>query len=187
MRVTTFAITSNVATIGVVIYEGNIPLVNDLITIQALPLAAGNVTNVKLASVSITASTGIGTLTFALSNANVASGPVAGMAISIPQPQPETVVANQAGQAFAIPRQVPDLIGPRQATLYVLTPTAPGNLSCTLQGAISNVDAEFASLGNNITGNGTTFYTVADNYNFLRYKDTGSNGTAGSVIAKILI
>ena len=188
MRVTTFAITSNVATIGVQIYEGNIPLVNDLITITKLPLAAGNVSNVALASVSITATTGIGTLTFALSNANVASGPVAGMAISIPQAQPETIVANQAGQAFAIPRQVPDMIGPRQFALNVITPAAPGNLSFTLQGAISNVDAEYAALGNNSTATGTVFYTAADQVNFVRYKDTGSNNlSSGTIIAKILM
>lgn len=187
MLITKFSLTTNVATITVLITEGQIPLVNDLITVLALPVAAANVTNVAIASVSITASTGIGTITYAATNANVVQENVAARAISIPQPQPEATLANTAGQAFAIPRKVPASITGRPITLNVQTPSAPGNLKCNLQVAISNSDAEYVSLGTDLTAAGTTLFNAPDIYNFVRYKDTGSNGTTGNVIAKILI
>src|SRR5271166_3895728 len=73
MAITKVAITSNVATLTVQILEGYIPAVGDLISVFATATSAPlfNVTNLALTAVSITATTGAGTVTFALTHADV--------------------------------------------------------------------------------------------------------------------
>jgi hypothetical protein len=104
MRVTNVAITTNVATLNVTVTEGNIPVVGSFITVRGTQQSAGvfNVTSVALASVTINATTGIGTVTFALTNANVGSVADAGIAI-VPQPITfESVSTNDVTQPVSL-------------------------------------------------------------------------------------
>ena len=75
--VTSVAISANVVTLGVKLVEGNIPATGSLITVQGtiVGTAAVNVTNVALTGVTITAATGVGTVTYAATAANLATTP----------------------------------------------------------------------------------------------------------------
>src|SRR5581483_11501297 len=74
MLVTNVALTSNVATLNVTVVEGNVPTVGSFITVQGTQQASGafNVTNIALTGVTLN-SAGVGTVTFALTHANVGS------------------------------------------------------------------------------------------------------------------
>ena len=73
MLVSNVALTTNVATLTVQMTEGPVPLVGSLIYVQGTQSTSGlfNVSGVALASVTISSTTGAGTLTFALTHANV--------------------------------------------------------------------------------------------------------------------
>ena len=75
MLVTSVTIAGDVATLGVEMVEGNIPAVGSLISVRGTQTASGaaNVSNVALSAVSINAQTGVGTVSFALSHADVAT------------------------------------------------------------------------------------------------------------------
>ena len=83
MQVSNEALTTNVATLTVKVYSGNIPAVGSLITVTGTQTSSGafNVTNVALTGVTIDAVTGAGTLTFALTHANVGSTADSGKAV----------------------------------------------------------------------------------------------------------
>jgi hypothetical protein len=87
MGISQVALTANVATLTVQLYEGNIPAVGSLITVQGTVSAGGafNVVNVALTGVTINATSGAGTVTFALTHANVGATADSGFAI-VPQP-----------------------------------------------------------------------------------------------------
>ncbi|MGC2632574.1 MAG: hypothetical protein WA215_00025 [Candidatus Cybelea sp.] len=201
MFVLDIAVASDVVTLTVLMQQGNIPAVGDLVSVQGIPVAPANVTNAAITGVSITASTGQGTITYAATTPDLAKVSMGGQAISIPQPIPEALTGDgdgQAFQAFAVPRNVPALIEGRPISLNVQYPTAPGTIACSLQGAINNVDGEFADLPNYadvsdqpfaIVAGGTYFYSFPNIYNFVRFKDASTNGEASdtTVIAKILI
>ena len=80
--VTNFALTSNVATLTGIIIAGNIPAVGDFISTQGQPF---DVTDATITGVSINADSGIGTITYAATNADigsVASGGIAKMMVA---------------------------------------------------------------------------------------------------------
>src|ERR1700751_1566949 len=68
MQVTNVALTSNVATLSVLVRPGNIPIVGNIISVKGTTNTSGlfNVTRAVLPGVTITAATGVGTVTFAL-------------------------------------------------------------------------------------------------------------------------
>src|SRR5260370_33326885 len=109
MQVTKVAITSNVATVNVTVREGNIPVAGGAgsgfggVTIQGTSQAGGafNVTNATLTNVTIGKTTGIGTITFALTHADVAAIADAGQAYVSPDSIGEAL-ATGSSQAFAI-------------------------------------------------------------------------------------
>jgi len=103
--VTNVALTTNVATLTVAVYSGNIPAVGSFITVTGTQTSSGvfNVTNVALTGVTINATTGIGTVTFALTNANISSTPDAGVA-EVPTPVVrEAVTVGTASVPVALP------------------------------------------------------------------------------------
>jgi hypothetical protein len=186
--VSSIAVLTNVVTLAVSTQSGNIPAVGDLVSVIGTPIAAANVTNVALASVTIDANTGIGTITYAATTPDVGTSPCGGQAAAKVPEVAEPAVASQAGQAFAVPKSSRLNPNGRQISLSVSYPSAPGAIKYNLQAAIYNVDSEYASLGTDLTAAGTTFFTLAEVYNFVRYKDTGSTGgTNPTVIAKLLI
>lgn len=180
---------SNVVTLTVQTVEGNIPSVGDLATISGLPIAAANKTNVAIASATIVASTGAGTITYAATTAGLAKFACGGQVVAPAADVPEASTANTAYAALGFPSSVPLVTSGRVCTAYVQHPTAWNSAtSYNFQVAINNVEAEFVSVGNNISADGTTLIDIPFAAGFIRYKElaSGTNNNA-TVIAKFLI
>jgi hypothetical protein len=179
--VTSVAITSDVATVGVTIYEGNPPAVGSLISIQGTQSNSGefNVTNIALTGVTLN-SAGVGTVTFALTEANVATTADAGIAIV---PQPIQMEAIAAGASVPVAMSNNSFGGDldRTVTATAIFGTLPTAVTVKLQGAMFNEDAAFVDVGtlatvaaSAVTANGLT---VVANWLFYRANTSGLTGT----------
>src|SRR5271155_460131 len=118
MRVSSVAVTSNVATVVGTIFRGNIPAVGNQISIQGTTSNSGvfNVNAAIITGVTGTASTGVYTITFALTNANIATTADSGMAI-IPIAETTEVAANGTSVAIYVPSNELRDLGQRNITL----------------------------------------------------------------------
>lgn len=198
-QVTSVACASNVATVVMTIQAGNIPVVGNLITVQGTVTASGayNVTAVAIASISGTASTGVYTVTYACTTANLTTTPDAGKAYVPIQETSETVAANQS-VAIYVPAQEPVDFGAKTITTAITFPTLPTAATYTLYTAINNSPiapgtnpSEWTSMGVVATvaagaqtvGPLKTFTTPAGRWFCL--VGSGVTGT-GKVIAKMI-
>lgn len=147
MLVSNVALTTNVATLTVLITEGEIPLVGSLVSVQQTQSTSGlfNVNRVPLTAVSITAATGAGTISFALTNANVTSAADTGSSIA-EVPEIGEAITAIASQACCL-QPPPGLDQFTVATAVTFT-TLPTAVTVVLQRAIRNVNAEFTTIGN---------------------------------------
>jgi len=142
MQVTNVALTTNVATLTVLILAGNIPAVGNLVSVQGTQSTSGlfNVTNAVLTGVTITASTGVGTITFALVHADVVSIANSGKAI-VPIAETSEAVAANTSVAIYVPSQEPVDNGQRTitvATTFPVLQASTGAATVTLYTAINN-------------------------------------------------
>ena len=191
--ITNVALASNVATVMALINGGPIPAVGSLITIAKSTSTAGlfNVTNLALTGVTITAATGVGTLTFALAHADVTSAADSGYFI-IPTPEVGETFAN--GSSAAKGAQYSSQFQMEQTTqalaAVVNVTGAPTAGTITLQGAIINQDSEYATLGTigattNPTGGSLNF---VGKYNFYRFNIASvAGGSVPKIVAKLVI
>lgn len=189
LQVTNVSLTSNVATLNVTMREGNIPAVGDLISVRGTSGGGGafNITNVALTGVTITPSTGQGTVTFALTHADVASTPDAGQAY-IPVPETAEALANGSSRQFAVQPISKDNTSGRTITWTTNYPSAPGGVTMALQAALVDLDSEYQTVDSSTNTTGEERYVVATNFNFLRLKASGvSGGSNPTVIAKIQV
>lgn len=188
MYVTSVAIATNVATLGVTVYEGNIPAVGSLISVQGTQNAAGafNVTNAVLTGVAI-GSTGSGTVTFALTGADLATAAAAGISIV---PQPEVPEAIAAGASVAVAMSNNSFGGDLDRTVTAVCnfPTLPTAVTVELQGSMFLDDVQFVNLGviATVAGSAVTVngLTVVANWLFYRALVSGITG-AGTITCKI--
>jgi hypothetical protein len=166
LYLTNSALTTNVATLTVQLLNGPLPAVGNYISVvnSTAGSAALNVNRAVITGVTINATTGAGTITFALSNANITSVADTGSVIVEPSEVPETLAAG-ASQAVII--QAPE--GDSQFTVpfAVTFTTLPTAVTVTLQQAINANSNEWT--------NTTTVATVA-----------GGVYTAGSVVSATL-
>jgi hypothetical protein len=181
MYVTSVAITSNVATVGVTVYGGDPPAVGSLISIQGTQTSAGafNVTNVALASVSLN-SAGVGTVTFALTHANVATTPDAGISL-VPQPVQTEAIAEGASIPVAMSNNSFGGDLDRTVTAQAIFGTLPTAVTVELQGSMFNKDEDYVTIGtiatvaaSAVTANG---FTHVGNWLFYRALVSGLTGT----------
>ena len=161
MQVTSVACASDVATIGVTIQQGNIPIVGNLIWVTGTTNASGayNVSGVAIASVTaVSAAAGTYTLTYACTTANLSTAAAAGKAVVPVQEVPETVAANTS-VAIYVPSQEPVDNGQRTITVSVTFPTiqaTTGAATVKLYTAIQNTGAKPGDTGSEWTLMGTT-------------------------------
>lgn len=206
-QVTSVACASNVATIGITIQTGNVPVVGQLIWVQGTASASGayNVSGVTIASVTaVSASLGTYTLTYACTTANLTTTADAGKAIVPVQEVAETVAANTS-VAIYVPSQEPVDNGQRTITVSCTFPTiqattgaatikiytAEQNITGALPGAtgsewtlMGTTGVVGTLAGGSATVSGlVTFTTPAGRWFCLQ--TTGVTGT-NSVIAKML-
>lgn len=205
IQVTNVALTSNVATITGYIRAGNIPVVGNLISIAGTQTASGafNVSSVPLTGVTVDATTGVGTYTFALTHADVASAADAGQAIVPIQEVPETL-ANNTSIPVYVPSQEPNDMGEKSITTAVTFPTMPTAATVKLYSAINLPKNLPGSTGSEWTPVGTvaTVAGSAQTVGPLFTEDTSANVSAlagrffclqvtgvsgsGSIVAKLI-
>lgn len=194
MQVTNVAITSNVATLTVAIHRGNIPAVGSLISVQGVPTSSGafNVTQVPLTGVTIDAVTGIGTVTFALTHADVVSVASSGTA-RVQVPEVAEALVNGSSVAWSVPVQsaIPDQ--GRALKAAVSFPSIPTTATVTLQEAIFNQDSEFQDMATvasvtagTVTGNQTTVGPTPGRF-YRLHASSVTGGTSPTIIGKLLI
>lgn len=188
--VTSVAIAANVVTLGVKLVEGNIPVVGNLITVRGTVVgtAAVNVTNAALTGVSINPATGVGTVTYAATAANLATTPDGGQA-TVPVAEVAEALAIQKYQQLGVPYANPENMTGRVVTWSWTTPSAPATIALQLEGAINDNDSEYAIIGTSQTTlNGTIIGNVPVGVRFFRVNVTAvTGGVNPSLISKILI
>jgi hypothetical protein len=143
-QITSVACATNVATIGITIQTGNVPVVGQLIWVQGTVTASGayNVSGVAIASVTaVSASAGTYTLTYACTTANLTTTADAGKAVVPVQEVSEAVAANTS-VAFYVPSQEPVDNGARTITVSTTFPTiqaTTGAATVKLYTAVQNI------------------------------------------------
>lgn len=142
---TNSALTTNVATVTVQVLDGPMPAVGNLISIinSTAGSAALNVNRSVITGVTIDSGTGAGTITFALTHANITSVADAGSVMIEPAETAEALVNNTGSVAALF--QVPDGAGQYTVPVSVVFPTAPTGVTVTLQRALKNNAAEFTN------------------------------------------
>jgi hypothetical protein len=188
--VNSVAIASNVATIGVVLLEGYIPKIGDLITVvnTASDGGAANVVNVALTAVNISTTTGAGTLSYAATGTNQTTTPDSGM-FYIPVPEVGETLANGSSQAFAVPEAGSghDDNG-LTITWRTYYPSAPGAVTMALQASEVDQDSQYSTLDTSTNTGGETRVITLTRFRFLRVNASGvSGGTFPTVVATIAI
>jgi hypothetical protein len=194
LGITSSAVASNVVTLGVHVNTGNIPAIGSLIwvvgTSAGSPPGDVNVSGVALTAVSIDAVTGIGTVSFADTNADYSTVPDQGSAI-VRTPEIADALAVNKSQQFAVPPQTTNSINlGREITWAYICPSVPSTIAIQLEGAINDTDAEYAIIGSSQTtpAGFTVPVTVPNALRFLRLRVTATTGgTLPTIIGKILI
>jgi hypothetical protein len=192
MLVSGVLLNSNVATLNVTIVEGAIPLVGDTLFVYATATASGafnTSAGVTITGVSINSVTGVGTITYALTHANVGQTADAGYANTSPQEGTEALTSGQKSQAIAIQNVINR--GSYGISWAYTFPSAPVSVSIQLEGAINNNDAEYTIIGQAQTtasGYNEIIATLPELVNFVRVHVTAtSGGTNPTVTSKILV
>lgn len=192
-QVTNVALTSNVATVTGTVISGNIPAVGSLITIQGVSATNSefNVTNVAVASVSISATTGIGTITFPLTHANVTAVADSGIAL-VPQPITFEALANGSSKAAATPNNDPNEDGARTFQAQVFFGSLPTTATVTVQASAIDQDSAYQTLGTVATVVGGVVTLSEAQYQltmsrFLRFNISGVTGGTSPTIAAVIL
>lgn len=192
MQVTSVAITSNVATLGVTLLEGNAPIVGQNVTVTGTQTAtSGGGSNFNLTNVAISAVTGFGfgvntgTISYALTSNNITTTADAGLAIA-PVPELADAMANGSGQQFSMPAMSGLASNSRDLSWVIATPSAPTGFTANLQVADVDQDSEYTTI-DTTTAVGLRLVTGV-RANFIRINLASvSGGTNPTVIGKILI
>lgn len=197
-RVTNVALTSNVAAVTITIYAGNIPVVGNFITVAGSTNTSGlfNINQAAITAISGTASTGVYTISYALTHANVSSVADSGMAIIPIAEVPETL-ANSTSVAIYVPSNELRDLGQRSITVATTFPSLPTTATVTLYAAINNnpqaAAPEWTSMGVVATVAGgvetagplVTFATPAGRF-FRVIITSVTGGTLPTVVCKMI-
>ena len=182
------ALTTDVATVTVQLLNGPAPVVGGLISIINSTAGSGefNVSRATLTAVNLDAATGAGTLSFALTGADLGATNDSGTVICEPAEVPETLTA---GASVACCVQSP-VDGQFTVPVAVTFPTMPTAATVTLQKAIRDRDAEYTDTTAKVTvassafTAGPTVEATLERGYFYRLNVSGLTGT-GTVIGKI--
>jgi len=180
LQVTNVAATGGTATVSVYVRAGNIPVVGNLISIAGTQTSSGlfNVSSAPLTNVTINATTGIGTVQFALVG-TVGSVADSGQALVPIQEVPETLAANTSVPVY-VPSQEPNDMGEKSITTAVTFPTMPTAAVVKLYSAINLPINLPGSAGSEWTVVGTvaTVAASAQTIGPLFTEDTSANTAA---------
>lgn len=198
MQVTSVAITSNVATLGVKVLEGFAPIVGQLVTVQGTQTAtSGGAPNFNVTAASITAISGFntgdnstGTISFALSSSNISTTTDAGQAYAPPNQPPtqESLTGTPtAGLQFAVSPGPLATNGQRGVTWFTEYSGSPSAVTANLQGSDVDQDANYTTIDSSTNTAGESRSLANVNYNFLRVQISGSGGSSPTCAAGIAV
>jgi hypothetical protein len=180
MVVTSVAVASNVVTLGVKLLEGNIPTTANFVTVTGTVVGGStvNVTNTALTGVTIAPATGVGTITYSLTLANLSTTPDGGQVFVLAQDVGETTAVAK-GQQFAL---APD----GGYGLTVVWACTAATVALQLEGSVDDVDAQYAIIGTSQTTlTGSVLAQVPTDVRFVRVNTTAFTGGPGTLWAKI--
>jgi hypothetical protein len=187
------AISSNVATITGTITSGVIPAVGSLITVQGTTTDSGaaNVSAVAISGVSISASTGVGTISYAATGSNQASTADSGAAL-VPTPITQEALVNGSSVPAASAENDPSEDDQRSYFAQVFFGPLPTTATVTLQASLVDIDSAYQTLGTvatvvsgAVTQNSASF--ANGNYRFVRFNVSGVTGGSSPTIAAALL
>jgi hypothetical protein len=186
MNINSVAIASNVGTVAVTGWSGNLPIVGTPITIRGTQQGAGefNVTNVPVTAASLDA-TGTGTVSFALTGTNLATTADIGTLSFVPQVTGETAVNNSFTIAGALAR--PSGARSQNAVFAQLSLPAAGvtALTLTAQDSEDNINwtprtETLTIVAGAVTAGSVYFETTAL---FVRFATSGLAGSGPVALA----
>lgn len=190
MAVTAVALASDVATLTVTMLEGPIPAVGSLITVKGTQSGSGefNVLNIALTGVSISASTGQGTVTFALTGSNLSTTSDSGMAY-VPQPVVgETLQSSAtAGQQFAVPVRGDDGNNQHGVSASVVVTGSPTAYTVNIQGANVDQNSEYTTIATISNTEPGSVNLPNFGFAFVRAQQSGSGGTSPTVAVALVL
>lgn len=193
MTVTTVQLTSPTAVVGVVVKEGNAPTVGQLVSITGAVPAYFNVSNAPITAVSSpnVPDNGVFTISFTLTNANVATTAASGLAVAPQIEIGENIFTGPSSQIC-----IQSNVGPqngRSTRFDVSVSGTIGAATIKAQSADIDLESEYQDLGTVATvvggvvvGGSATFVDIIER--FVRFNTTGVAGnTSGKIVGKVLI
>ena len=193
MRVTSVAIATNVATLGVTLDAGVLPAVGSLISVQGTQTTtSGGAPNFNVSNASITAVSGFntgnndtGTVSFALVSSNISTTVDAGSAL-VPQPETADAMATGSGQQFGMLVSQGLANNSRDISWAISTPSAPGSFTANLQVADVDQDANYTTVDTTTAAGNRTITGIRAN--FVRGNISAvSGGTNPTVIFRVVV
>lgn len=193
MSVTSVQLTSPTAVVGVVVKAGQIPAIGQLVSITGAVPAYFNVSNASITAVSSAASPDLGvyTISFALTNSNIATTVSPGLAVAPVIQVSENIAAGASAQLC-----IQANTGPQNGRSVRFDVTVSGTIGAAVikaQSADVDLDSEYQDLGTVaavvggvVSGGSATFVDILEN--FVRFNTTGvAANTSGKVIGKVLV
>lgn len=186
------ALATNVGTVTVQLNEGATPVVGDLLTIWGTAEQTGlfNVTRALITAVNITAATGQGTISYALTGSTQSTTADPGRFLMEIGETSETLTTSTFSQPVLV--QAPQCDSQFTIPLTVTCPSMPTAATFTLQRAIRDLAGDYTNTtaivtiaGSAFTAGPTVLATLERGY-FYRLAVSGvSGGTSPTLIAKV--
>lgn len=181
-------------TVTFLIVSGNAPNVGDKITVRGSANSTGafNTTNATILTATTNTTTGVCTVTYAISSTTQSTTADAGQ-VEIPQSEIGEVVVAAASAPVAVSFATATPQQDRALTVVTSFPTFPTAAVVTLQQAVSDLDAEYATVaivatvtGGALTAAGGQFTVDPALGKFFRVIISGLSGPASTIVCKIL-
>lgn len=179
---------TNNATIVGQILEGPVPIIGNLISITGTSSAGGayNVTNVAISNVVVNTLTGVVTITFPLTTAQLAATSDNGVAL-VPIAEVAEALINGASKQFATQQVTGMNENAQTITWSTFYPSQPTTVTMQLQAALVDQDNMYNTVDTSTNAAGEERFVTLTNFNFLRLKASNVAGSSPTVIAKMTI
>jgi hypothetical protein len=193
MSISQVAVASNVVTLTVQVTSGVIPAVGSLISVQGTTTDSGvaNVSAVAITAVSISASTGAGTVSYAATGSNQSATADSGIAL-VPTPITLEALANGSSAPAASAENDPSENDERSYMAQAFFGSLPTTATVTLQASLIDQDSAYQNVGTvatvvggSVTQNSMVFANA--NFRFLRFNVSGVTGGSSPTIAAALL
>lgn len=181
-------------TVTFLIVSGNAPVVGAKITVRGSANSAGvfNTTNATILTASTNTTTGVCTVTYAISSTTQGLTVDAGQ-VEVPQPEVGEVTAAGASAPVAVSFATATPQQDRALTLVTSFPTFPTAAVVSLQQAVQDLDAEYSTVaivatvtGGALSAAGGQFTVDPALGKFFRVIVSGLSGPASTIVCKIL-